>query len=145
MVRLRRMRTLRKFASVQASVTNHFDRERSLSGRPLLKAIRAAALAEWRGLCMAWPTVSLSEPRPVRTACQHRDARPHFGHARAGQRGKLTVRLVDQDAQRCGGGSDGGHHRLCRGEVGVTFGRLRLRKGRPDLAAKPAGRAASPS
>jgi putative transposase len=51
MLRFRRMRSLQKFASVHASVTNHFNNERSLSSRPLFKANRAAALAEWRGLC----------------------------------------------------------------------------------------------
>jgi putative transposase len=53
MLRFRRMRSLQKFASVHASVTNHFNQERSLSSRPLFKANRAAALAEWRGLCTA--------------------------------------------------------------------------------------------
>jgi putative transposase len=38
------------FAAVHASVANHFNSERSLSSRPLLKTNRAAALAEWRGL-----------------------------------------------------------------------------------------------
>ena len=53
MLRFRRMRSLQKFAAVHASVSNHFNRERSLSSRPLFKANRAAALAEWRGLCAA--------------------------------------------------------------------------------------------
>ena len=53
MQRFRRMRSLQKFASVHASVTNHFNSERSLSSRPHFKANRAAALAEWRGLCAA--------------------------------------------------------------------------------------------
>jgi len=51
MLRFRRMRSLQKFAAVHASVTNHFNQERSLSSRPLFKQNRAAALAEWRGLC----------------------------------------------------------------------------------------------
>jgi len=51
MLRFRRMRSLQKFASVHASVTNHFNSERSLSSRPLFKQNRAAALAEWRSLC----------------------------------------------------------------------------------------------
>ncbi len=43
-------------ASVQghakfASVYNHFNQERGLSSRDIFKANRAAALAEWRGLC----------------------------------------------------------------------------------------------
>jgi len=49
MLRFRRMRSLQKFASV----SNHFNEERSLSSRPLFKANRAAALAEWHGLCAA--------------------------------------------------------------------------------------------
>jgi putative transposase len=53
MLRFRQMRSLQKFASVHASVTNHFNQERSLSSRPLFKQNRAAALAECRGLCMA--------------------------------------------------------------------------------------------
>jgi len=50
MQRFRRMRSLQKFASVHASVTNHFNQERSLSSRPHFKANRIAALAEWREL-----------------------------------------------------------------------------------------------
>jgi putative transposase len=51
MLRFRRMRSLQKFASVHASIFNHFNHERSLSSRSLFKRTRAAALAEWRGLC----------------------------------------------------------------------------------------------
>jgi putative transposase len=50
MLRFRRMRSLQKFAAVHASVSNHFNEERSLSSRTLFKANRAAALAEWRQL-----------------------------------------------------------------------------------------------
>ena len=53
MQRFRRMRTLQKFASVIASVHNHFNQERSLSSRAIFKLNRAAALAEWRGLLAA--------------------------------------------------------------------------------------------
>jgi putative transposase len=53
MLRFRRMRSLQKFASAHASVSNHFNQQRSLSSTPLFKANRAAALAEWRGLCTA--------------------------------------------------------------------------------------------
>jgi putative transposase len=53
MLRLRRMHSMRKFAFVHASVTNHFKTERSLSSIPFFKANRAAALAEWRCLCRA--------------------------------------------------------------------------------------------
>jgi putative transposase len=53
MLRFRRMRSLQTFASVHASVTNHFNTERGLSSRPLFKANRVAALAGWRDLCSA--------------------------------------------------------------------------------------------
>ena len=50
MLRFRRMRTLQKFASVHASVFNHFNQERALSSRQNFKINRAAALAVWRQL-----------------------------------------------------------------------------------------------
>jgi putative transposase len=53
MLRFRRMRTLQKFASVHASVHNHFPTERHLQNRDHYKQARAAALAEWRGLLAA--------------------------------------------------------------------------------------------
>jgi putative transposase len=53
MLRFRRMRSLQKFASVHASVTNHFNTDRSLSSRSIFKRNRAAALAEWRALGVA--------------------------------------------------------------------------------------------
>lgn len=53
MQRFRRMRSLQMFASVHASVSNHFNQERSLSTRSNYKAARTAALAEWRGLFAA--------------------------------------------------------------------------------------------
>ena len=53
MLRFRRMRTLQKFASVHASVHNHFNLERSLTSREHYKANRVAALSEWRGLLAA--------------------------------------------------------------------------------------------
>jgi putative transposase len=53
MLRFRRMRSLQKFASVHASIYNLFNSERSLYTRPNFKLNRAAALAEWRGLCAA--------------------------------------------------------------------------------------------
>ncbi len=51
MLRIRGIRSLQKFASVHASGSNHFNQERTLSSRHLSKPNRAAALAEWRGLC----------------------------------------------------------------------------------------------
>jgi putative transposase len=53
MLRFRRMRTLQKFASVHASVHNHFPTGRHLQSRNTYKQIRAAALDEWRGLIAA--------------------------------------------------------------------------------------------
>ena len=53
MQRFRRMGSLQKFASVHASVCNHFNQERSISSRTSYKAARAAALTEWRGLLAA--------------------------------------------------------------------------------------------
>ncbi|WP_104018941.1 IS6 family transposase [Roseovarius nitratireducens] len=53
MQRFRQIRCLQKFASVHASVHNHFNQERSLSSRSIFKQNRAAALAEWRGLFAA--------------------------------------------------------------------------------------------
>ena len=53
MLRFRRTKTLQKFASVHASVSNHFNQERSLYSRDIYKSNRAAALAEWRGLLAA--------------------------------------------------------------------------------------------
>ncbi|RYH07165.1 IS6 family transposase [Tropicimonas sp. IMCC6043] len=50
MQRFRRMRSLQMFASVHASVFNHFNSERSFSPRANFKKNRAAALAEWRQL-----------------------------------------------------------------------------------------------
>ena len=37
MLRFRRMRRLQKFSSVHASVTNHFNTDRSLSSRSIFK------------------------------------------------------------------------------------------------------------
>ena len=53
MLRFRRLRTLQEFASVHASVFNHFNQQRSISSRTIFKTYRAVALAEWRGLCAA--------------------------------------------------------------------------------------------
>lgn len=50
MLRFRRMRSLQKFASVHASVNNHFNLDRTLFSRAIFKQNRAAPLAGWRGL-----------------------------------------------------------------------------------------------
>ncbi|WP_428623900.1 IS6 family transposase [Sedimenticola sp.] len=53
MLRFRCMRSLQKFAAIHASVYNLFNTERSLHSRANFKRDRAAALTEWRGLCVA--------------------------------------------------------------------------------------------
>jgi len=50
MQRFRKMRSLQMFVSVYASVTNHFNQERSLTSRSNFKLNRSAVLAEWRQL-----------------------------------------------------------------------------------------------
>lgn len=50
MQRFRRMKSLQKFASVHASISNHFNQERHLVDRETFKARRSAALAEWQSL-----------------------------------------------------------------------------------------------
>ncbi|KPL68481.1 transposase [Erythrobacter sp. SG61-1L] len=50
MLRFRRMKSLQKFASVHASVHNHFNSERHLLDRQSYKIRRSAALAEWQNL-----------------------------------------------------------------------------------------------
>jgi putative transposase len=51
MLRLRRMRSLQKFAAVHSSAHNHFNQERHLYSRDNFKLNRSAALSEWRQLC----------------------------------------------------------------------------------------------
>jgi putative transposase len=50
MQRFRQMQTLQKFASVHASIHNHFNKDRHLTERQSFKAQRSAALAEWQSL-----------------------------------------------------------------------------------------------
>ena len=50
MAKFRGAKTLQKFASVHASVHNHFNLERQLTPRETFKRNRSAALAEWREL-----------------------------------------------------------------------------------------------
>jgi len=53
MLKFRRMRSLQKFASIHASVFNHFNKERHLNSRDTYKVQRQAALIEWQQLCAA--------------------------------------------------------------------------------------------
>lgn len=48
MLKFRRMKTLQKFASVHASLHNHFSQERHLIDRQTYRERRSAALAEWQ-------------------------------------------------------------------------------------------------
>ena len=50
MLRFRRMHSLQMFASILASLHNHFNSQRSLSTRTNFKINRDAALTEWRSL-----------------------------------------------------------------------------------------------
>ena len=47
------MKTPHEFASVHASVTNHFNQDRHLNRRAVFKGNHCAALAEWRQLSAA--------------------------------------------------------------------------------------------
>ena len=50
MAKFRSVKSLQKFASIHASVHNHFNQERHLNHRENYKLKRSAALAEWRQL-----------------------------------------------------------------------------------------------
>lgn len=50
MLRFRQMRSLQKFASIHASIHNHFSQERHLVDRQTFKLRRSAALVEWQSL-----------------------------------------------------------------------------------------------
>jgi putative transposase len=50
MLRFRQMKTLQEFASVHASLHNHFSQERHLIDRQTYRERRSAALAEWQML-----------------------------------------------------------------------------------------------
>ena len=50
MAKFRDVKTLQKFASVHASIHNHFNMDRHLNRRDIFKQSRSAALVEWREL-----------------------------------------------------------------------------------------------
>ncbi len=50
MARFRSLKSLQKFASIHASIHNHFNKDRHLERREIFKNYRSAALAEWRQL-----------------------------------------------------------------------------------------------
>ena len=50
MTNFRDIKTLQIFASVHASIHNHFNQDRHLNRRDIFKQNRSAALTEWRDL-----------------------------------------------------------------------------------------------
>ena len=50
MAKFRDVKTLQKFASVHASIHNHFNHDRHLNRRYIFKQNSSVALAEWRQL-----------------------------------------------------------------------------------------------
>jgi putative transposase len=50
MQRFRQMKSLQKFASVQANLYNHFNSDSHLLDRQTFNARRSSALAEWQNL-----------------------------------------------------------------------------------------------
>jgi len=50
MAKFRDVKTLQKIAAVHASIHNHFNRDRHLNRRDIIRQNRSAALAEWRQL-----------------------------------------------------------------------------------------------
>ena len=50
MAKFRNAKSLQKFASIHASIHNHFNQDRHLSRRDIFKQNRSAALTEWRQL-----------------------------------------------------------------------------------------------
>jgi putative transposase len=50
MAKFRETKTLQKFASIHASIHNHFNLDRQLTRSDDFKQNRSAALAEWRQL-----------------------------------------------------------------------------------------------
>lgn len=67
MLRFRRMRSLQMFATVHASVTNHFNTEISHSSEAIFKESRATGLAYWPDLGETQRAASSSLTKPVRT------------------------------------------------------------------------------
>jgi len=53
MLQFRLERSLQKFASINASIFNHFNMERHLISRDTFKVQREATLLEWQQLCAA--------------------------------------------------------------------------------------------
>ena len=67
MAKFKDIKTLQKFASVHASIHNHFNLERHLSRRYIFKQNRATAMAEWQQLTACSPQ-TCTLPNPSRFA-----------------------------------------------------------------------------
>ena len=50
MARFRDIKTLQKFTAAHASIHNHFNHQRHLTRRDIVKQRRAAALSQWSQL-----------------------------------------------------------------------------------------------
>ena len=50
MLGFRQIKTLQKFASVHASIHNHFNHQRRLVDRETYRQRRAACMAEWQSI-----------------------------------------------------------------------------------------------
>jgi hypothetical protein len=75
MAKFRDVKTLRKFASVYASIHNHFNQDRHLKRHDIFKQNRSAALAQWRQLATRASRLWVFW-RPIRT----RLAAPDWQH-----------------------------------------------------------------
>jgi hypothetical protein len=100
MLRFRRMKTLQKFASVHASVHNHFNHERHLVDRQTYKIRRAVALAEWPSLA-AQNKLNTGSARQTEASCDetnntlHLHETPYLGvHGTGSSSKSLDVDLV---------------------------------------------------
>ena len=76
MAKFRDIRTLQKFASVHASIHNHFNQDRQLNRRDIFKQNRPAALAEWRWGGRSLPTASQCAMLVVSSTPTERRRRP---------------------------------------------------------------------
>ncbi len=73
MLRFRQMKSLQKFASVHASLHNHFPKERHLVDRQIFKPTRSAALADWQSLATRRRPV-WGASRQIETSCDWSDS-----------------------------------------------------------------------
>ena len=75
MARFRDIKTLQKFASVHASIHNHFNHQWHLNRRDTFKQDRATALAEW---CQLAASSRYSPFDSSRTPQRDASAETHF-------------------------------------------------------------------